>query len=63
MTIKWRNPVKNKPPKESTLQIEGDWDKFTNQMRKIVQVKPKGTREGSIESPSPAASSEHRSES
>ena len=63
MTIRWRNPVKNKKPKESTLQIEGDWDKFTNQMRQLMQVKPKSTREGSSESPSPVSSSERQSES
>ena len=32
----WKNPVKNEPAKESTLKIEGDFGKFTEIMRKVV---------------------------
>lgn len=41
---KWNDPVKNKPAKESTLDIKGDFGKFTDLMRRVVnkrEEKPK----------------------
>jgi hypothetical protein len=35
----WTNPVK-RPAKESTLKIEGDFGKFTDLMRKVVNSHP-----------------------
>jgi len=32
----WVNPVKNHPPKESTLKTPGDFREFTELMRKVV---------------------------
>lgn len=43
---KWTNPVKNQPAKESTLDIKGDFGKFTDLMRRVVnkrEEKPKTT--------------------
>jgi len=36
---KWTDPVKNQPAKESTLNTTGDFGKFTDLMRKIVNKK------------------------
>lgn len=33
---KWVDPVKNRPAKESTLNVRGDFEQFTELMRKIV---------------------------
>ena len=41
---KWIDPVKNRPAKESTLAVRGDFREFTEIMRKIVnkrEEKPK----------------------
>jgi hypothetical protein len=47
----WRNPVKGQPPKPETLAIKGDWDKFTSDMKRILQPgKPK------LSFPGPASS-------
>jgi hypothetical protein len=31
----WRNPVKDQPPKPETLAIEGDFEKFTADMKRL----------------------------
>jgi hypothetical protein len=36
----WKNPVKNQPAKESTLNTRGDFQEFTELMRRIVHKKP-----------------------
>jgi hypothetical protein len=33
---RWVNPVKNQPAKNSTLDIKGDFQEFTDLMRRIV---------------------------
>ncbi len=38
MTKKWTDPVKKHPPKESTLNIKGDFGQFTETMKKIVHA-------------------------
>jgi len=35
----WKNPVKNQPPKDSTLNTRGDFQQFTDFMRRIVNKK------------------------
>lgn len=39
----WKNPVKGIPAKESTMNVSGDFRKFTNLMKRVVNppVKPK----------------------
>jgi hypothetical protein len=37
---KWKNPVKNRPAKESTLDTTGDFQQFTDLMRRIVNKRP-----------------------
>jgi hypothetical protein len=32
----WRNPVKDQPPSPETLAIEGEWGKFTADMKRIL---------------------------
>jgi hypothetical protein len=34
----WRNPVKEVPPKPETLAIEGDFEKFTSDMKRLFQT-------------------------
>jgi hypothetical protein len=36
----WVNPVKNHPPKAETLNTPGDFGKFTELMKKVVNGKP-----------------------
>jgi hypothetical protein len=51
----WNNPAKQ-PPKESTMNTEGDFGKFTDFMRGIVKVKPEKKRPKPVSSsPSPVA--------
>jgi hypothetical protein len=33
---KWTDPVKNRPAKESTMNIRGDFSEFTELMKKLV---------------------------
>jgi hypothetical protein len=35
----WKNPVL-RPAKASTMNVEGDFGKFTDFMRKVVQIQP-----------------------
>lgn len=51
----WRDPVKDVPAKSKTLATEGDFEKFTELMKRIVKVRP--PREAKGASPGPAASS------
>jgi hypothetical protein len=53
----WSDPVKDQAPAPETLAIEGDWNKFTEDMRRLFS-KPK-TEEGKPTSafPGPAVSS------
>jgi hypothetical protein len=37
---KWTDPVKNKPAKDETLATRGDFAQFTENMRKLMTVKP-----------------------
>lgn len=52
MKKSWVNPVK-KEAQDSTLNIRGDFDKFTNVMRQIVTKREKKTISSS---PGPVAS-------
>ncbi|HEY4357726.1 MAG TPA: hypothetical protein VGN16_18375 [Acidobacteriaceae bacterium] len=52
---KWTNPVKGIPAKESTLNVEGDFQEFTELMRRIVN-KQEDKPKPSSSSPGPAAS-------
>jgi hypothetical protein len=36
----WKNPVKGHKAKESTLNTKGDFQQFTELMRRIVNKKP-----------------------
>lgn len=40
MSKPWVNPVKNHPPKESTLKTPGNFREFTELMKKVVNGKP-----------------------
>jgi hypothetical protein len=42
MKKEWKDPVKN-PPKESTMQIQGDFSDFTALMSRVVNKKPDTT--------------------
>ncbi len=44
---KWTDPVKNKPAKESTLNVEGDFSKFTDLMRQIVNKQEEDSKPAS----------------
>ena len=48
---KWIDPVKNQPPKESTLNTPGDFGKFTDLMRKIVNKKEENSKPSSSRVP------------
>ena len=37
---KWEDPVKNRPARESTLTVEGDFVQFKELMRKVVGQMP-----------------------
>jgi hypothetical protein len=50
----WHDPVKGVPPQAETLAIEGSFDKFTADMKKLFQSE-KGKPTSS--SPGPVASS------
>jgi len=51
---KWVDPVKNRPAKESTLNIRGDFREFMELMRKIVNKREDKPKPPS--SPGPASS-------
>jgi hypothetical protein len=53
-TKSWKNPVKDIPAKESTMNIKGDFGAFTDLMKRVVNV-PAKTRKTSSSSPSPVA--------
>lgn len=36
----WIDPVKNRPPKESTMKTPGNFQKFTETMRTMIKAKP-----------------------
>jgi len=48
MKTKWQDPAKQ-PPKPETMNISGDFERFTDLMRKIVE-KPKAASPGSAAS-------------
>ena len=55
----WRNPVKDRPPSPETLAIEGSFEKFTEDMKKLFS-KPQKEKQKPISasaSPGPVASS------
>jgi hypothetical protein len=57
MKKRWNNPVKNHPPKPETLAIEGDFDKFTSDMKRLFQ-NPKAEKQkptSTSASPAPAS--------
>jgi len=41
MKKNWRDPVKGHPAKESTLHVRGDFEQFTELMKRIVKVRPR----------------------
>jgi hypothetical protein len=41
----WRNPVKGQSPSPQTLAIEGDFEKFTADMKNLFQVRPKAEKQ------------------
>jgi hypothetical protein len=41
---KWHDPVKDHPPSEETLAIEGNWEKFTEDMKRILGPKEEGRK-------------------
>jgi hypothetical protein len=41
MTKTWKNPVKGVPAKESTMKTPGNFDAFTQLMKRVVEKKPK----------------------
>jgi hypothetical protein len=43
----WKDPVKDRPASESTLNISGDFDRFTGVMRRLMQVRPEDVRDAS----------------
>lgn len=55
MTKKWIDPVKNQSAKESTLNTPGNFDEFTELMRRIVNKQEK-TPTPPAASPGPVAS-------
>jgi hypothetical protein len=54
MKKRWRDPVKGVPPQPETLAIKGDWEKFTNDMKRVLR-EDKGKPISA--SPGPGASS------
>jgi hypothetical protein len=40
-TKTWKNPVKDVPAKESTMKTPGNFDAFTQLMKRVVEKKPK----------------------
>ena len=64
MTKRWIDPVKGRPASESTLNISGDFGKFTGVMRRLMQIRPEDVRESnSPAAPVPVASYTDRSAS
>jgi hypothetical protein len=55
----WHDPVKSQPPSPETLAIEGDWGKFTDDMKRLFnQTKIEKQKPTSASaSPGPVASS------
>jgi len=43
----WKNPVKGIPPKPSTMNTEGDFEVFTDLMKKIVHKPVKAPKASS----------------
>jgi hypothetical protein len=58
MKKQWRNPVKDQPPKPETLAIEGDFDKFTADMKRLFNPQKEERKPTSVSSsPAPGVSS------
>jgi hypothetical protein len=36
----WKDPVKDRPPLDSTLKVKGDFGLFTERMKSIIHMKP-----------------------
>jgi hypothetical protein len=55
----WRDPVKHQPPKPETLAIEGDWESFTEEMKRLFNPpqNQKKTPTSTSSSPGPVSSS------
>jgi hypothetical protein len=51
MVKKWNDPAK-RPPKSETMETSGDFAQFTENMRKLMKVKP----EEKPASPAPVSS-------
>jgi hypothetical protein len=52
----WKDPVKGHPAKESTMNTEGDFGKFTELMKRVVPRKHEEKSKKTVSSsPSPAA--------
>ena len=47
MAKPWTDPVKGRPANKSTLNLNGDFDKFTGVMKRLMQVRPEDVREPS----------------
>jgi hypothetical protein len=59
MKKSWRDPVKNQPASETTLNMTADFQNFTELMKRVINVKPteeKPEKIRSSASPSPAVS-------
>jgi hypothetical protein len=57
MKKRWKNPVKDHPPKPETLAIKGDFEKFTADMKRLFQSPKDGKQKPTSASHVPAASS------
>lgn len=55
----WRNPVKGQPASPETLAIEGDFEKFTEDMKRLLSPTKTEKRKptSASASPGPVASS------
>jgi len=54
----WRDPVKGQPPKPETLAIEGDFGKFTEDMKRLFRPQTEKRKPTSASaSPDPGVSS------
>jgi len=49
----WRNPVKGQSPKAETLAIEGSFEKFTEDMKRLFNQPQKEKRKPTSASASP----------
>jgi hypothetical protein len=52
----WKDPVKGKAPRESTMQTEGNFGQFAELMKRVVKVRPPRAAETIPASPGPVAS-------